>query len=195
MSGCFRIGGEAGELRDVVLSSLEGDVRLDKEIEFSAGAVTLGIARLAVRFAEDLPPEAHMGLKAVRRADVGVYALRGAAGVDRRLLMMRASEALAARGWRRTVTVLDGGDTVLVFTPEVLAPDEDMEVCVLVVDQADLVVAKARLAPEPLRVLLRHAMDAQRAAGGAPPEDGAVARAPALTPMVAAVAVKGWRAR
>jgi len=161
-SGCLRMGGEMRELRDAVLASLDGDVDYDKEIELSLGPVSLGLARTAVRFAHDLPDEARMGLQAVRRAEVGVYTLRGNPS-NRWAVVTSASEALERRGWERAVTVLDGSDTVLVFVPRDLESRKQIDVCVVVLDDADFVVAKARLAPEPLGSLIARAMkDASR---------------------------------
>jgi len=147
-TGCFRPSSSTRALRDCVMEAAgEGWAA---EIELGVGPLTFGLVRGGARFV-DLPDEARIVLRSMRGADVGVYRYFGVkrpkAGAE---LLPSVNKKMAERGWERLVTVLDGRETVAIYVPEDLDSNDQLRLCVLVVDESEMVIVSARGNPEPL---------------------------------------------
>jgi hypothetical protein len=133
------------------------------EIELGVGPLTFGLARGGAQFV-DLPQEARTALRAMRGADVGVYKYFG---IDRPKtgaeLLPAVHEGMAQRGWERLVTVLDDRETVAIYVPEELDSNDHLRLCVLVVNESEMVIVSARGNPEPL---IKLALNKAREASG-----------------------------
>jgi hypothetical protein len=113
------------------------------KIQLSIGGLTLGAVRTGLWFAHGREvADARLALEAIRHASVGVYERTSApAAWSREQLFTSADQAMQRRGWTRLVGVADGKDTVLIYVPQDIAPDEPVDVCLAVVDDNELVVA------------------------------------------------------
>jgi hypothetical protein len=142
----------------VPIASISG--RCDKRIELNLGTGLLGVARMASGFA-DVPEEARIALGAVRRLQVGVYYLpdagSGVSGGEVSILE-RATAVLDERDWERVVGVVDGTDVVGVFVPRHFDDAKDVDVCVVVLSDRDLIVVSARANVNKLAPLIERAM-------------------------------------
>jgi len=147
-TGCFRPSSSTRTLRDCVMAAAgEGWVA---EIELGVGPLTFGLARGGARFVE-LPDEARIVLRSMRGADVGIYRYFGVerpkAGAE---LLPSVNQKMVERGWERLVAVMDGRETVAVYVPADLDARDQLRLCVLVVDESEMVIVSARGNPEPL---------------------------------------------
>lgn len=157
VTSVLRLGMESIGLRDAVVPIASVSGRCDKRIEINVGAGLLGIARLACGFA-DVPEEARLALQSVRRLQVGVYYLPDAGSDHRGTIMERATAVLEGRDWERIVGVVDGSDVVGVFVPRDVDGAKDLDVCVLVLSDHDLVVVSARANVNALAPLIERAI-------------------------------------
>jgi len=108
-----------------------------------------------LQFVDDVPPEAHLALDAVRRGSVGIYTLKHSQTATQRVAMIRRSvAAMADRDWVQVVTVADGEDLVLIFVPRDLAEGDALEVCIAVSDGQEMVIASATVDAEPIQRLI-----------------------------------------
>jgi hypothetical protein len=150
MGGCFRLSSETRAVRDAAMSSLAPAGSWDEQIEIGVGAITLGLVR-SIAICGDLDSEARECLRAARAAEVGVYELAVPLETAVRKEFVEATtRAMNSRAWDRVVAVLDGNDSVVVFTPRDADPDAPLRVCVVVFDGHELVVASARVDVEPI---------------------------------------------
>lgn len=146
--GCFRPSGNTRALRDAVLAAA-GD-GWSREIELGVGPLTFSVARGGTRFL-DLPDEARTVIRAMRGADVGVYRYEGAGRPKVGAAVLRAADrGMAERGWERVVAVLDGDESVSVYTPKEYEAGSQLRLSVVVVDGSEMVIVSARGNPEPL---------------------------------------------
>lgn len=153
--GCLRLGSDTAAVRSAVMSAVPDAGAWDEKIELSLGALSMSLARTITRFT-DIPPEGRAALQSARSVEVGVYEFHGAAAASSRPAMLaEATATLEARGWARIVAVVDGKDIVAVFTPEEDEPRSSVKLCVVVFDGHELVVAAARVRPEPLVAMLK----------------------------------------
>jgi hypothetical protein len=87
----------------------------------------------------------------MRGADVGVYRYFGIdrpkAGAE---FLPAVHERMAERGWDRLVTVLDGTEAVAIYVPEEPDIPNHLKICVLVVNESEMVIVSARGNPKPL---------------------------------------------
>ena len=97
----------------------------------------------------DVDPDARLALRALRGAEVGVYRIRGQAG-ERSSVLDRVDEAMTQKGWQRLVGVMNPNELVAVFVPENVRTARNVEVCVLVLNEREMVVVGARGDLEPL---------------------------------------------
>lgn len=149
---------EAAALRRQVMSATHAD--WDTKVQFSVGRATLGAVRSALWFVrhEDVA-DARQALAAVRRASVGVYELSaGSPAVSRDALIVQTDRTMQARGWSRLVGVFEAKETVLIYVPDDLDPDEPIDVCLAVLEGRNLVVVSTRVDADEIGALVeRHA--------------------------------------
>ncbi|MBI2515571.1 MAG: hypothetical protein HYV95_01530 [Opitutae bacterium] len=136
---------DAATLRKHVMAATDAD--WSTKVQLSVGSLTLGTVRQCLWFVHDQNVgDARLALKAVRHASVGVYERRGdETKWSREELFVDTDKAMQKRGWSRLVGVADHGDTVLVYTPDNLDPDDPVDVCIAVINDRDLVVVSATL--------------------------------------------------
>ena len=140
---------DAAVLRDSVRQAMHE--RPSTEIQFTAGPVLLTAARAGLAFAPNVPAEARMALRALRKASVGVYTLPHAPdATQRQAALLAADQRLAERGWHRAVAVNDGDSTVAIYASEAFGFGTREHVCVVVIEGERLVIAAGTVAAEPL---------------------------------------------
>ncbi len=144
----FTAGPEMKSIRQEIFSEL--GIRCSGRMEVRAPSLLLGLGRVVTSFV-DLPDEARMATQAVRGGDVGVYKLQQKlSGAERRQMVELASKALASHEWERVVTVLDGDDTVMIFTPAGDNSPRNFSAFVIVISGHDLVLVQGRADLEPV---------------------------------------------
>ena len=120
---------------------------------------TLAVARTAVGFV-GVDPEARTALNAIHGAEVAVYQPRQHADkgqADHAEMFANADRVMTRRGWVRTVGVMQEGQVVAVYSPEQARAGSEVRLCMLVLNDNNLVIASARGHIEPLLELLpRH---------------------------------------
>ena len=147
-TGCFKVSSDAGALRDSVIKS--AGVDWDERIEFGVGAITLNLARAGLAFT-DIDPEAKSALHAVRSADVGVYTRRhGRKQLKRAAIFAAADQVMNNRGWDRLVGVMNGRELVAVYVRSDVRSTRNVRVCLVTLNDHELVVASVRSNLEPL---------------------------------------------
>jgi len=165
LSGCFRVSSDVRALRDSVMKAAPV-AHWEEQIEIGVGPITLNLARTGLAFVE-LEPEARTALKAVRGAEVGVYKRRGG-GEERQLkpgaILRAADKAMTDRGWDRIVGVLNGRELVAIYAPREIRSPRNVKVCLVTVNERELVVASARSNLEPLMELACNHADWHRKA-------------------------------
>ncbi len=156
LSGCFQVSSDVGALRDSVLKA--AGVEWDEQIEIGVGAITLNLARAGLAFV-DLDPEARAALHAVRSADVGVYKRRhGRQQLKRAAILAAADKAMSARGWDRLVGVMNRSELVAIYAPSGTRSARNLKVCLLTVNENEMVIAGARSDLDPLmEIAFNHA--------------------------------------
>lgn len=137
----LRAGAETAALRES-LRVVSDDAWLPMVQGRAAGPV-LAAVRLAARCAS-VPPEARLALDAVRGADVAVLQLRPGRDVPDPAAMLAQAREAAGPGWEPAVTVLDGGDLVIVFLRDG-GSDDTLACRVVVMADGKLVIASAEL--------------------------------------------------
>ncbi|MDQ5977903.1 MAG: hypothetical protein QG602_875 [Verrucomicrobiota bacterium] len=141
----FRLSRDAALLKREVMAA--SDSKWNTKVQVNAGWCALATARTVLRFVEhEHQDEARLALSAVRRASVGVYERVGRAGelsTDR--LVSEIDGKMRSRGWSRLVGVVERDETVLVYTSDDLDSGDLMELCVAVLDGADLVVVSTKV--------------------------------------------------
>lgn len=148
---------DAATLRQEVVAA--SNAKWKTKVQVSAGWATLAAARTVLRFVDhEHRNEARDALAAVRRASVGVYERAGRAGdASPERLFAHVDRAMGERRWTRLVGVDDERSIVLVYTTEAKVDDEDIGVCVAVVNDDQLVVLSTSLRQKALLKLIeRH---------------------------------------
>ena len=147
-SGCFKVSSDAGALRDSVIKSSAAE--WDQEIEIGVGAIALTLARTGLAFV-DLEPEARAALRAVRSAEVGVYKRRGGHKPLKNTAILRAADrVMNDRGWERIIGVMNRRELVAIYVRGDVRSTRNVKVCLVTVNDHELVVASARSNLEPL---------------------------------------------
>jgi hypothetical protein len=165
-SGCMRVGHDVQALRDGVLGSLSNSA--DQQFELGLGPLTLGAARWGLQKV-DLDQDVRLVLNSVRGVEVGIYRYpKTKLTRSNQSLLANADAAMRPRGWERLVTVMRGGDSVLVYVPSMMRSSKDVRLCILTQKEGDLVLISARSNLEPLLAL------ASRHANRMPPEQSAM---------------------
>jgi len=139
---CLRLGPDAAALRDALAPSQA--TAWHKTCEFSAGWISLSVARLGLDFVP-LPPEARQALAAVRGAEVAVYD-SGKRQADPLSVQpfAAADRAMSARGWERLVGVKEPQQLLVIYVPKNPRSDQEIVFCLAVLDRSQLVVVAAR---------------------------------------------------
>jgi hypothetical protein len=119
-------------------------------VQLSSGPFLIPVARAVVSFC-NVDEEARHALAAVRSASVGVYEI-DEAGEGEGLVPALASldKRMQRKGWERLVTVIDGGENVVIYAQAGDSWNGRMKICVGVVTGKELVAVSASLRPEEL---------------------------------------------
>jgi len=148
LTGCFRVSSDAEALRNGVMQT--AGAQWDKEIEIGVGTLTLDLVRVGLAFV-DLEPEARAAVRTVRSADVGVYKLQHSANqLDHRALLTAADQAMTKRGWDRVVAVVNERELVAIYVPDSVRSARNVKVCLVTLNNREMVVVSARSNLEPL---------------------------------------------
>jgi hypothetical protein len=148
LTGCFRVSTDVGALRDSVTKAAQAE--REERIEIGVGPLTLNLARAGLAFV-DLEPEARTALHAVRSAEVGVYKLRGERRqLNHAAMLSAADKTMAGRGWDRVVGVINRHELVAIYVPGNARSSRNMKVCLVTVNDRELIVASARSNLEPV---------------------------------------------
>jgi len=148
LSGCFKVSSDVGALRDSVMKTVSATQ--EGQIEVGVGPLTLNLARAGLAFV-DLEPEVRTALHVVRSAEVGVYKLRNKRQrLNHAAMLSAADKTMTDRGWDRVVGVMNPRELVAVYVPRQVRSTRNMKVCLVVLNEQDLVVASARSDLEPL---------------------------------------------
>jgi hypothetical protein len=108
-------------------------------------------------FFDDIPPEAHLALRAVRNASVGVYQLReDVSATERSKMFLAADEVMRDSGWTRVVGVKNPDNVVMVYLPEGEHGGSTERVCVAVCSQEHLIVVSGKVRMDRLMDLAMH---------------------------------------
>jgi len=140
--GFFQLGSDTSALRESVMAGVGGS--WEKKIAVHAGFLTTGFIRIGSK-ALKLKAEPRAAIESLRGAEVGVYSLRERpASVDNGFILARADKAMSARGWERIVGVSNDGKLVAVFCPQRSGSGGMLKLCVLVLDERNLVVVSGK---------------------------------------------------
>jgi len=145
VASLFRLDRNAALLRREMMTATGPG--WDTKVQMSLGWCTLGTVRTALRFvSHERIDDARLALGAVRHASVGVYErnVRNT-NKDARAMLADIDEAMRARGWSRLVGVVDGRETVLVYTSDAGMSGDKLDICVAVLDGQELVVVSTRV--------------------------------------------------
>ena len=149
----FLLDSNASMIRRQVMSASGRD--WDTKVQVSVRPVAMAMTRLALRFVPEVPDEAHLALRAVRSASVGVYELpRGERAEFTGAWLADADARMANRGFTRLVRVNQSKESVAVYIPEDCDESDLLKLCVAVCTGQELIVVSAETALEPLVELI-----------------------------------------
>jgi hypothetical protein len=144
---------DAAVLRDGLLDSAEASPRT--RIQVSAGPAMLAAVRTILGFIPDVEAEAHLALRAVRRASVGVYELADKLTLaNRTAVVLSVDERMRDRGWSRAVAVNNDDNLVLVYLRENAGSGRKQKICVAVCAAKEVVVVAGTVDAAPLAELI-----------------------------------------
>jgi len=147
----LRMGGDAEALCDQVMKA--SGVEWHTTVQVHAGSLMVGLAKLGLSFVE-VPDEARPFLLSLHAVEVGVYQRKNKTTPKEQSTALAAAEAaMAARGWERLAGVVDGHAAVAVYLPSGPLSENDVNVCVMVLEKRQMVVVSARADLEPLLTL------------------------------------------
>ena len=131
---------DAAVLRQHVMAATDNG--WSTKVQLSLGRIALGAVRTGLAFVHNKDiDDARLALAAGRHASVGVYERTpGRADWSRQQLFADADKAMQKRNWTRLVGVADKKDTVLIYVPQDIDPDDPVEICLAVVNDKELVV-------------------------------------------------------
>lgn len=125
------------------------------KVQVSVRPAAMAMTRVALRFVPEVPDEAHLALRAVRSASVGVYQLpRGERAEFTGDWLNEADARMAQRGFTRLVRVSESKESVAVYIPEDCDEGDLLKLCVAVCTGKELIVVSAETALEPLLELI-----------------------------------------
>lgn len=148
---------DAQVLRREVMAATDADWHT--KVQVSAGWLTLGAVRTALRFIQhENMDEARIALGAVRKVSVGVYERSGRGEKwSRKELLAKTDERMRQRGWSRLVGVTEKGQAVLVYTSDRVDDGDRLDLCIAVVDGREMVIVSAKVEADSLvRLAERH---------------------------------------
>lgn len=157
------LGKDAAVLRREVMTASGSD--WSTRVQLDAGWAILGTARIALRFVQDKHvDDARLALSAVKHASVGVYERRGRdKDMNSAELLASTDKVMQGRGWSRLVGVVDGDQTVLIYTSDKGAKSDKLDLCISIVDGREMVIVSTRVDAGPLMKLVeRHASEGFR---------------------------------
>jgi len=146
---------DAASLRAHVMKATDSNWKT--KVQISVGGLTLGAVRTGLAVVKSANVEkARLGLRAVRRASVGVYQRDSSAGrVAPEQLMVDTDRSMRQRGWTRVIGVFGKDETVLAYVPAGLAAEDEVDVSLAVMKDRELVIVSARLEADALAELVR----------------------------------------
>lgn len=149
VADCFRMDADGRALRDALKRGSHAS--FSRVFQGGAGPVLLGMARVGLRFADDLPGEARRGAASVRSARVSVDRVEGRLNRGRLPQMMaEADRVMTGRGWERLVCVRESGTLVLVYIDASSKGGSTVPTRLAVLESEQLVVVSAKLRLQPL---------------------------------------------
>jgi len=120
------------------------------QFRVGVGPLSLGLLRATLCFT-GIDPEAAAALQALHAADVSLdRRFKHVPQAPSATWLSKADARLQPLGWQRTITVVERDHTVLVYFPTAERPTKDLEVCVVVLEPDQLIVASARSDLQPL---------------------------------------------
>jgi hypothetical protein len=161
INSAIRLNRDAQVLRQQIMAATGSDWHT--QVQLSIPPVAVRLARAIVGCVHDVPPEAREALRAVRSGSVGVYRRVATSGAAQPVSFIAATDqAMARRGWARTVGVVDGGQTVLIYLPESRGSAQPSRICVAVCDGEQLVIVAAGFDAERLGRFINHQIGAHQ---------------------------------
>jgi hypothetical protein len=147
-TGCFRVNSETAALRDGLLRA--GGSNWEQRIEIGVGSWTWTLAQAALAQLK-IEPEARAMLGVLHGADVGVFRLRPSARTPQHgAMLLAANQTMSERGWERIVEVKNDGEFVSIFVPKEVRWEKNVKICVVVINESEMVIASARGNLQPL---------------------------------------------
>lgn len=137
--GCAPAPEPEHALHGELVAALPGEWQTSLQV--SAGPALLALARAGLALAQ-VPPEVRAAAGAVRTLKVSVHRFPGRAPA-RSPLLAAADQVLFPRGWERVVAVVDGRELAAVYTRVGETAARQVPVCVLVLDDEELVLVTA----------------------------------------------------
>lgn len=136
---------DAAVLRREVMTASGSDWHT--KVQMSLGWGTLATARTVLRFVQhENIEDARLALKAVRSASVGVYERSNRDGPsDMNQMLVHTDKMMEQRGWSRLVGVVEGRQTVLIYTSNEDKWGDKIDLCLAVIDGKELVVVSTRV--------------------------------------------------
>ncbi len=154
---CLRTGSDSRALRTAAIKA--SGVPWQRQVEFSAGPILLGLARFGLSFAP-LDPDGRLAIQAIRGAEVAVFQSPGGRDVTANPAVLNAvDDVMTRRGWDRMVGVRQEGNTVAVYVPKQDPGGDLVHACVLVINEDHLVVVSGRTDLRPLMELVERHRD------------------------------------
>jgi hypothetical protein len=158
--GLVRPGAEVSGLRQSLERVAPGGMKARVCVNLGGG--TFALTRFGAAFSP-LPVEAKAAIASARGADIGVFELDRACGQqDLRNALKQADGRMLSQGWERVVGVMEANQLVAVYCPRKGMSLGKTRVCVLVVDQKDVVIVCARANLESLQPIVSEALKKKR---------------------------------
>lgn len=150
---------DAAVLRRQVMSATH--TSWDTKVQCSVGRLTIGAVRTGLVFVPKAEiADARLALAAVKHASVGVYERKpGNVEWSRQQLLVETDRVMQKRGWTRLAGITERDQqAVLIYMPEDFDDGDEVDLCVAVVNDRELVVVSTTIAPDALTELVaKHA--------------------------------------
>jgi hypothetical protein len=167
VADCFRMDADGQALRDALKRG--SGASSSRVFQGAVGPVLLAASRLGLRFADDVPAEAHRGVSALRGARVSVDHLENRIPPQRQAEMIReADRVMNDLGWERLVCVRESDTLVVVYLDATQQRGTTVQTRLAVLDSDQLVIVSARIRLQPLLDLGIDAMNRELAANDVP---------------------------
>jgi hypothetical protein len=164
ITGFFRLSRDARCLRNSLKLAADAQaLQWDRKLELSFGALTFRVLQAGLAFAP-LNPDARAAVQSVRGAEVGIYKLHGKADLlDPFAMLAAADTAMEARGWDRLVGVANDRELVAVYVPGSTPAKGNLQACLAVMQEEQMVVVSASSNVEQFLELALHQIDTRNA--------------------------------